>query len=143
MKQEKDESKQYSANFLWGHADDSIESLGYEFANAKTEAYQKECWNQLLEKIREEANVGIIPFLESDRVHHLPTCNINQNWEEAFSAFADTPYQYRDESYNQAYNEAVQKSQTCTCGLNQLISKYFPQSQVSGSLNQPKRHEQL
>lgn len=40
--------KQYSADFLFGFADDSIESLGYEFANAKTEAYQKECWEQLV-----------------------------------------------------------------------------------------------
>lgn len=42
----------YTANFLWGFEDDSIEAIGYEFANAKTEEYQKECWLALIEKIK-------------------------------------------------------------------------------------------
>lgn len=46
------DDKQYSANFLWGFEDNSIEALGYEFANAKTEEYQKECWKALVEKIK-------------------------------------------------------------------------------------------
>jgi len=50
MKQNKNE---YKANFLFGFEDDSVEALGYEFANAKTEEYQKECWNALVEKIKE------------------------------------------------------------------------------------------
>ena len=60
----------YSANFLCGFPDDSIESLGYEFANAKTEAYQKECWDALMKKIREKA---ICSNCE-DEIEH-PLCN--------------------------------------------------------------------
>ena len=44
----------YKANFLWGNPDDSIEAMGYEFANAKTEAYQKECWDELLRRIKQQ-----------------------------------------------------------------------------------------
>ena len=49
--------KMYKANFLWGFNDDSIESIGYEFANAKTEEYQKECWNELLMRVRQDAKL--------------------------------------------------------------------------------------
>lgn len=49
----KAKNPKYSANFLWGFADGSIEALGYEFANAKTEEYQKECWSALLETIKQ------------------------------------------------------------------------------------------
>lgn len=45
--------KEYTANFLWGFPDDSIEAIGYEFANAKTEEYQKECWEELVKRIKE------------------------------------------------------------------------------------------
>lgn len=48
----KEAEVKYSANFLWGHDDDSIETLGYEFANAKTEEYQRECWQQLIDKLK-------------------------------------------------------------------------------------------
>ena len=47
---------EYNANFLWGHDDNSIESLGYEFANAKTEEYQKECWEALKQAIKISCN---------------------------------------------------------------------------------------
>lgn len=43
---------EYNANFLWGHDDNSVESLGYEFANAKTEEYQKECWEALKQALK-------------------------------------------------------------------------------------------
>jgi hypothetical protein len=52
QEEQKHNDKQYSANFLWGFEDNSIEALGYEFANAKTEEYQKECWKALVEKIK-------------------------------------------------------------------------------------------
>jgi len=42
----------YRANFLWGYGDDSIESLGYEFANAVTEEYQEACWKELKKSIK-------------------------------------------------------------------------------------------
>jgi hypothetical protein len=45
------EREKYSANFLWPHEDDSIEQLGYEFANARTEEYQKEIWEELTKRI--------------------------------------------------------------------------------------------
>lgn len=49
----KAKNPKYSANFLWGFSDGSIEALGYEFANAKTEEYQKECWSALVEAIKQ------------------------------------------------------------------------------------------
>lgn len=45
---------EYKANFLFGFEDNSVEALGYEFANAKTEEYQKECWSDLVEKIKQK-----------------------------------------------------------------------------------------
>lgn len=45
----------YRANFLWGFEDNTIESIGYEFANGKTEAYIKECWDELVKRIKESA----------------------------------------------------------------------------------------
>ena len=42
----------YRANFLWPHEEDSIEALGYEFANANTEEYQRVCWEELVSKIK-------------------------------------------------------------------------------------------
>jgi len=59
------ESKiKYSANFLWGYDDNSIESLGYEFANAKTEEYQKEIWEEILKALSTKAR-----FTESDMIN--------------------------------------------------------------------------
>jgi hypothetical protein len=43
------------ANFLWEFEDDSIETAGYEFANAMTEEYRHEAWLVLLACIKEEA----------------------------------------------------------------------------------------
>lgn len=48
----------YRANFLFGFDDESIESLGYEFANGKTEEYLKECWDALLDKIKHQPVQG-------------------------------------------------------------------------------------
>jgi hypothetical protein len=45
---------EYSANFLFGFDDNSIESIGYEFANAKTEEYQKECWEAIKQYFNQE-----------------------------------------------------------------------------------------
>lgn len=38
------------ANFLWPHANGSVEAMGYEFANANTEAYRKLVWRELLKR---------------------------------------------------------------------------------------------
>ena len=43
----------YKANFLWGFEDSSLESIGYEFCNAKTEEYCRMQWGFLKEKIEE------------------------------------------------------------------------------------------
>ncbi len=42
-----------SANFLWPVEKGSVEEAGYEFANAKTEAYQFEWWKTLLIRVKE------------------------------------------------------------------------------------------
>lgn len=65
----------YSANFLWGFDDDSIEYLGYEFANAKTEAYQKEVWTELVEKIKKTVDSEGIP--ESDVMFVCNECGVS------------------------------------------------------------------
>lgn len=46
---------EYNANFLWPHEEGSIDEAGYEFANAKTEAYQRQWWITLLFRITEAA----------------------------------------------------------------------------------------
>jgi len=48
---EKLEADKYKANFLWPYEEDSIEALGYEFANVRTEEYQKECWKGITDNI--------------------------------------------------------------------------------------------
>lgn len=52
---------------------------------------------------------------------HLPTCNIEQDWTEAYDAFANTPQHLRDHDYDIAFNEMQEKQKTCTCGLNETI----------------------
>jgi hypothetical protein len=48
------EPVKYSANFLFPHVQGSIEEAGYEFANAKTEEYQKEWWETLKIRIKRD-----------------------------------------------------------------------------------------
>lgn len=43
--------QKYKANFLWPYEYDSIEALGYEFANAKTEEYREEVWSEIIKWI--------------------------------------------------------------------------------------------
>lgn len=80
----------YSANFLWGFPDDSKESIGYEFANAKTEQYQKKMWEALLQKIKDEQREQILneetakdlPVCECDKGNHEwnPNCPIHREY---------------------------------------------------------------
>ena len=42
---------EYRAEFLWPHEEGSIEALGYEFANAKTEGYRQKIWDALLDSL--------------------------------------------------------------------------------------------
>ena len=42
------------ANFLWPYDDGSVEEAGYEFANAKTEAYRRQWWEILVARVRED-----------------------------------------------------------------------------------------
>ena len=46
----------YKAEFLWPNKPGSIEQAGYEFANAKTEQYQRDWWEILKERIMEKTN---------------------------------------------------------------------------------------
>lgn len=50
-----DETKEYYANFLWPYEEGSIDEAGYEFANARTEEYQRRWWITLLFRITQEA----------------------------------------------------------------------------------------
>lgn len=43
-----EEAEKPRADFLWPHEDGSLEALGYEFANAKTEEYRREVWRALV-----------------------------------------------------------------------------------------------
>lgn len=45
----------YKANFLWPHAYESVEAMGWEFANANTEAYRKLVWRELLKRAKAKA----------------------------------------------------------------------------------------
>lgn len=54
--------------------------------------------------------------------NHLPTCYINQDWTPAYQAMADTPNEYRDESYHIALEEMNEKRSQCTCGLAAAIA---------------------
>ena len=54
----KDTKEKIRANFLWPSEDESVEAAGYEFANAKTEAYQKQWWSILLATVKEQVLKG-------------------------------------------------------------------------------------
>lgn len=58
----------YQANFLWGFEDGSLESIGYEFCNAKTEEYCRMQWRFLKEKIAKPANAVQEITAERDRL---------------------------------------------------------------------------
>lgn len=47
----KQKEEKYSADFLWPCQDGSVEEAGYEFANAKTEEYQKLWWDILKRRL--------------------------------------------------------------------------------------------
>jgi len=59
---------------------------------------------------------------------HLPTCSTQQNWSEAEQAMSDTPERFRDEGWHLAYEEMRQKKNTCTCGLEKILSGEFQPS---------------
>jgi hypothetical protein len=61
--------------------------------------------------------------LISRKCKHNPNCWVNQNWTEARMAMADTPSQYKDAGYFEALQEIERKSQTCSCGLDNLVNK--------------------
>ena len=44
----------YCADFLFPHEKGSVEEAGYEFANAKTEGYQRQWWEILLWRIADK-----------------------------------------------------------------------------------------
>jgi hypothetical protein len=44
---------EYKADFLWGYGDDTPEMYGYEFCNARSEAYRRVMWDALVAKIKE------------------------------------------------------------------------------------------
>lgn len=50
-------------------------------------------------------------------MQHLSSCNLNQNWDEALEAMADTPNEFRDEGFYLAEQELEHKRKQCTCGL--------------------------
>jgi len=54
----KDIKEKIRANFLWPAEDGSVEAAGYEFVNAKTEAYQKQWWGILLATVKEQSLKG-------------------------------------------------------------------------------------
>ena len=54
-------------------------------------------------------------------LHHLPSCNIKQDWSEAEQALSDTPDKYKDENWQSAYDEMRVKMNTCTCGLHKIL----------------------
>ena len=49
-----EEPQTYSAPFLWPCREGSVEEAGYEFANAKTPEFQKEWWDILVYRIRQQ-----------------------------------------------------------------------------------------
>ena len=51
---------EYRAEFLWPHEDGSVEEAGYEFANGRTDGYQREWWKILCDRIAaQNAEVSI------------------------------------------------------------------------------------
>lgn len=56
----------YKANFLWPHKDGGVEEMGYEFANAKTEEYRRECWNELMQRVKNCAIADVSDFTFQD-----------------------------------------------------------------------------
>ena len=64
----------YKAEFLWNDKPDSIEALGYEFANAKTEEYRKQVWNELVKRIKSEGKE--IPDEKSNCIKPAVMCSL-------------------------------------------------------------------
>lgn len=54
------------------------------------------------------------PYLQ-----HLPTCATMQDWSEYDFAMANTPDNFRDESFYKSLEETNKKRNTCTCGLEE------------------------
>jgi hypothetical protein len=63
--------KEYKADFLWPHQDGSLEQLGYEFANAKTEKYRREIWVELISRIKGDGN----PVASTESTCNLQSVN--------------------------------------------------------------------
>lgn len=54
----------------------------------------------------------------TEYMNHLPTCNTQQNWLEAEQALADSP---EGPDKQMAYQEMIDKKNTCTCGYKELV----------------------
>lgn len=64
-----------------------------------------------------------VPFDLQPYLHHADHCNLNQNWDEAAQALADTPTDQRDEGYHMAVQEMEEKRRQCTCRYNEIITQ--------------------
>lgn len=67
------------------------------------------------------SGVQFIPLDPWAEHKHKPNCNLNQDWSEAEQAMADTPDEFRDESYYIALEEIEAKKSKCTCGLKEAL----------------------
>jgi hypothetical protein len=61
----------YKAEFLWPNEDGSVEEAGYEFANARTDNYQRQWWRILLDRAKDERAPDPGGECNQDRACHI------------------------------------------------------------------------
>lgn len=99
-----------------------IDSNGVLSDIPHSESYKEDDLIELTETLVERSAVGIDFIAELKKYgRHLPNCSLNQNWDEAFQAMADTPNDQRDADYYVAMQELESKRSTCTCGFDKLF----------------------
>lgn len=85
-----------------------------------------------LNKARATALSEARPFAQ-----HLPSCNINGPWDEAFDALSDQSDWMPEHEYSEAYNDLIQRRNKCTCGLNELFTPESKKEAIQPETEQP------
>jgi len=86
----------YQANFLWPHDDGSIEQAGYEFANAKTQEYQRQWWGELMARLENLTQRNEVLEEAAQKAESLIGRNYGRNFPCIASECANAIRQLKD-----------------------------------------------
>lgn len=104
--------------------EDFFKALGTDERNAMAMAVWNtfgEKWIYFIENKAVAKPGSITVDIFRNYARHLKTCNIELNYDEAWTAMSDTPSNLRGPDYDKGLRELMNKAATCTCGLSEIL----------------------